>query len=64
MTLLAGTALETALTDGPEPVRRAVGTRLSGDERLAELGVAVVGVRVLAVRAAPELERALQTPTR
>jgi hypothetical protein len=26
--------------------------------------VAVVGVRVLAVRAAPELERALQTPTR
>ena len=64
VTLLAGTALETALTDGPEPVRRAVGTRLAGDERLAELGVAVVGVRVLAVRAAPELERALQTPTR
>ena len=64
VTLLAGTALETALTDGPEPVRRVVGTRLSGDERLAELGVAVVGVRVLAVRAAPELERALQTPTR
>ena len=59
MTLLAGTALETALTDGPKPVRRAVGTRLAGDERLAELGVAVVGVRVLAVRAAPELERAL-----
>ena len=64
VTLLAGTALETALTDGPEPVRRAVGTRLSSDERLAALGVAVVGVRVLAVRAAPELERALQTPTR
>ena len=31
--------------------------------RLAELGVGV-GVRVPAVRAAPELERALQTPTR
>jgi hypothetical protein len=57
------------LHDPPrDPQRHAdlgpVGTRLAGDERLAELGVAVVGVRVLAVRAAPELERALQTPTR
>jgi hypothetical protein len=64
LALLAGTALEAALATGPEPVRRAVATRLAGDERLAELGVAVVGVRVLAVRAAPDLERALQTPTR
>lgn len=64
LTLMAGTTLQTALMAGPEPVRRVVAARLAGDERLAELGVAVVGVRVLAVRAAPELERALQTPTR
>lgn len=61
---LAGATLDAALAAGPDPVQRAITERLDGDQRLAELGVAVVGVRVLAVRAAPELERALQTPTR
>lgn len=64
LALLAGVPLQEALAAGPEPVRRAVAARLGSDARLAELGVAVVGVRVLAVRAAPDLERALQTPTR
>ncbi len=61
---LAGTTLEAALAAGPDPVARAVVDRLAGDERLAELGVGVVGVRVLAVRPTPDLERSLQTPTR
>lgn len=64
LALLAGTTLQDALAAGPDPVQRAIAARLDGDERLVELGVAVVGVRVLAVRAAPELERALQTTTR
>lgn len=64
LALLAGSTLESALAAGPDPVQRAITGRLDGNERLAELGVAVVGVRVLAVRAAPELERSLQTPTR
>lgn len=64
LALLAGETLEAALAAGPDPVQQAIAARLDGDERLTELGVTVVGVRVLAVRAAPELERSLQTPTR
>jgi hypothetical protein len=64
LALLASSTLEDALAAGPDPVQQAITGRLDGDERLAELGVTVVGVRVLAVRAAPELERSLQTPTR
>jgi hypothetical protein len=64
LALLAGSTLEAALAAGPDPVQQAIAGRLDGDERLAELGVSVVGVRVLAVRADPELERSLQTPTR
>jgi SPFH domain / Band 7 family len=64
LALMAGTPLTAALAAGPEPVRAAVAARLTNDPRLDELGIAVVAVRVLAVRAAPELERALQTPTR
>src|SRR4029079_13124978 len=37
---------------------------LAGDARLAETGLAVVDVRVVAVRAEADVERALQTPTR
>ncbi|WP_232660814.1 SPFH domain-containing protein [Pseudonocardia sp. TRM90224] len=64
LALLAGSTLQDALAAGPDPVQRAIEERLADDERLADLGVVVVGVRVLAVRAAPDLERALQTPTR
>lgn len=46
------------------PVREAVSSALGDDPRLADLGVAVVSARVVAIRPEPELERALQTPTR
>ena len=45
-------------------VRDRVQTGLDTDPRLRDTGLAVVGVRVVAVRPEPEVERALQTPTR
>lgn len=62
--LLARLPLAEALTAGISPVREAVSTALAEDPRLAELGVAVASARVVAIRPEPELERALQTPTR
>ncbi|MGA3526704.1 SPFH domain-containing protein [Melissospora conviva] len=61
--LLAGLSLAEALT-GITPVREAVSTTLQNEPRLTEIGVAVVSARVVAIRPEPELERALQTPTR
>ncbi|NUR71999.1 MAG: SPFH domain-containing protein [Hamadaea sp.] len=62
--LLARLPLAEALTAGISPVREAVSAALADDPRLADLGVAVVSARVVAIRPEPELERALQTPTR
>ncbi len=45
-------------------VRDRVRAGLDGDPRLRETGLNVIGVRVVAVRPEPEVERALQTPTR
>src|SRR5262245_12877027 len=62
--LLARLPLAEALTAGISPVREAVAAALADDARLADLGVAVVSARVVAIRPEPELERALQTPAR
>ncbi|KPM54807.1 SPFH/Band 7/PHB domain protein [Frankia sp. R43] len=62
--LLARTTLTNALVDGVPAVRERIAAGLEGDPRLAETGVAVVGVRVVAIRPEPELEKALRTPTR
>ncbi len=61
--LLARVPLAEALTT-VAPVREAVSTALAAEPRLADIGVAVVSARVVAIRPEPELERALQTPTR
>lgn len=61
--LLARQPLAEALT-AVAPVREAVSAALASDERLSDLGVHVVSARVVAIRPEPELERALQTPTR
>jgi len=45
-------------------VRDRISDGLAGDQRLADTGIEVVDVRVVAVRAEPEMERALQTPAR
>ena len=62
--LLAGLPLAAAMTDGVPPLRAAVSDALADDSRLSDSGVTVVSARVVAVRPEPELERALQTPTR
>lgn len=53
-----------AVSQGPAAVRAGVAAGLEADARLAEIGLAVIGVRVLAVRPDGDLERALATPTR
>lgn len=62
--LLATADLTTAMAGGVGPVRTVIADGLAGDARLAETGIAVVGVRVVAVRPEPEVEKALRTPTR
>jgi len=62
--LLARLPLAAALTTGIAPVRQGVADALAADPRLTETGVTVVSARVVAIRPEPDLERALQTPTR
>jgi regulator of protease activity HflC (stomatin/prohibitin superfamily) len=62
--LLARTTLTAALIDGISAVRLRMSDGLTADARLTETGIAVIGVRVVAIRPAPDMERALQTPTR
>jgi regulator of protease activity HflC (stomatin/prohibitin superfamily) len=62
--LLAGLPLQTAITDGMTLARERLTAGLAADERVTGTGIAVVGVRVVAVRPEPDVERALQTPAR
>lgn len=62
--LLARLPLAEALTTGVARIRQSVADALADDARLTETGVSVVSARVVAIRPEPEMERALQTPTR
>ena len=62
--LLARLSLTEALSEGMTALRGRIADGLRGDRRLTEIGLAVVDVRVVAVRAEADIERALQTPTR
>jgi regulator of protease activity HflC (stomatin/prohibitin superfamily) len=62
--LLARTSLTDALASGVGAVRERVAAGLGDDVRLTETGLAVLAVRVVAIRPEPEMERALQTPAR
>ncbi|MFB8204938.1 SPFH domain-containing protein [Kitasatospora purpeofusca] len=62
--LLARTPLATALADGIAGVRERMTAGLAAEPRLAETGLAVISVRVVALRPEPEVERALRTPAR
>ena len=62
--VLARMTLTEALSEGMTALRQAVGTGLREDQRLTGLGIGVEDVRVVAVRAERDVEKALQTPTR
>ncbi len=62
--LLARMPLATALVEGLAAVRERMSDGLAADARLSETGLAVIGVRVVAMRPEPAVEKALQTPTR
>ncbi|MFD8082849.1 SPFH domain-containing protein [Kitasatospora sp. NPDC059722] len=62
--LLARTPLAAALADGVDAVRERMAHGLAGEPRLTETGLAVIAVRVVALRPEPEVERALRTPAR
>ena len=62
--LLAQMTLPQALATGMAAVRERVGRGLTADPRLAATGLGIVDVRVVAVRAEPDIERGLQTPMR
>lgn len=64
LALLGSMTLTQALAEGMTAVRDRITTGLEGDPRLPDTGLEVVDVRVVAVRAEAEVERALQTTTR
>jgi regulator of protease activity HflC (stomatin/prohibitin superfamily) len=62
--LIARGPLAGVLADGLTQVRDQIQQGLIADTRLAETGIAVLGVRVVAIRPEPEMEKALRTPAR
>ncbi|MBO9521742.1 MAG: hypothetical protein J7518_09410 [Nocardioidaceae bacterium] len=64
MDMLATIDLTQALAGGVGPVRDAITQGLAHDARLVDTGIAIIGVRVVALRPEPEVEKALRTPTR
>jgi regulator of protease activity HflC (stomatin/prohibitin superfamily) len=62
--LLAQMPLPLALAAGMAAVRDRIAAGLTDDPRIAATGLAVIDVRVVALRAEPDVERALQTPMR
>jgi regulator of protease activity HflC (stomatin/prohibitin superfamily) len=62
--LIAASPLAAVLADGVGQVRDRILSGLTADGRLAETGIAVIGVRVVAIRPEPDVEKALRTPAR
>lgn len=62
--LLAQLPLLRALAEGMVAVRERMSTGLAADQRIAETGLAIVDVRVVALRSEADVERALRTPVR
>ena len=60
---LGGAPVRALLDAGPEALRGQLQAALAAEPSLAEIGVAVVSVRLTNLAPSSELERALQTPT-
>ncbi len=58
------TPIRQVLAEGPARFRAAIEAGLASDQSLAEMGLAVVSVRVSSVRPTPDLEKALEAPER
>jgi regulator of protease activity HflC (stomatin/prohibitin superfamily) len=56
--------LRTLLVEGVDETRARIAAALAGEPQLAELGIHVVAVRVSALRPTPDMEKALEMPTR
>ncbi len=62
--LLQSRTLDAALRADLADLGASATAMLAADTRLADLGIAIVGVRFSVLRAEPDVERALQTPAR
>jgi hypothetical protein len=58
------TDVRTLLVEGVEQTRRRIGEALVEEPELAELGLQIIAVRVAGLRPTPEMEKALEMPTR
>ena len=64
LALIASMTLTNAMTNGLRTIAERIATGLDGDARLTQTGVSIVDMHVAAIRPEPDVERALQTPTR
>jgi regulator of protease activity HflC (stomatin/prohibitin superfamily) len=64
LAMIAASSLADVLGSGAGQIRDRIMNGLAADQRLAETGIGVIGVRVVAVRPEPEVEKALGTPAR
>jgi regulator of protease activity HflC (stomatin/prohibitin superfamily) len=62
--IVVRSTLAELLTDGVDRLRAAITDGLSAEQSLTDMGLAIVSVRVSSVQPDPEVEKALQTPTR
>ena len=56
--------LRTLLVEGVDETRARIAAALAGEPQLEQLGIHVVAVRVSALRPTPDMEKALEMPTR
>jgi regulator of protease activity HflC (stomatin/prohibitin superfamily) len=61
---VAATGVREVLTRGHEEIRNRVAAALASDASLSAMGLSVVSVRISSIAPTPELERALEAPTR
>jgi len=62
--VMTATPLRELVTDGINQLRVQIGEGLSADPSLAEMGLAIVSIRVSAVQPSAEVEKELAAPTR